>query len=165
MVNLEKGNENLFLIDEKYQIRADVVREFRKKVYQHSREIISGRYDKNNLFRNKTKLFSKKNFANLKSLFIELNNYKKFHLIEKKILTKIEKDFQPPFINPKFNYNKKSVLLVTGSLQAGGAERQIVNLAKTLSSSGFVVSIYLFPGKYPTTTLIINYYAIIILIS
>ena len=82
-------------------------------------------------------------------MFIELNNYKKFHLIEKKNLTKIEKDFQPPFINPKFNYNKKSVLLVTGSLQAGGAERQIVNLAKTLSSSGFVVSIYLFSRKIP----------------
>jgi asparagine synthase (glutamine-hydrolysing) len=124
-----------------FEIRSDVVRNFRTQIFKHLNISKSSNSKKERLFQRKSNLFSKKNFYNLFILLKEVREYLIFHRIERKVINSLEELKQNP--STFENRETKKVLLVIATLQAGGAERQIVNTAKVLKKDGYDVYILL----------------------
>ena len=125
--------------DHSFEIRSDIIQNFGSQLLKHL--TISNKIDNKpeELFQRKTNLFSTKNFKNLFYLLDEVRKYLIFHEIERRAIKAIKELKTNQYI-PKGNQNNK-VLLVIATLQAGGAERQIVNTAKILKKQGYNVSI------------------------
>jgi glycosyltransferase involved in cell wall biosynthesis len=139
-ISQNNQNNRGYLFDyNSFEIRSDIVRNFRTLIFKHLNISSTKNSKYERLFLRKTNLFSKKNFYNLFILLDEVRKYFIFHNIERKVIKSLDKlkINQPPF---KSGQTKK-VLLVIATLQAGGAERQLVNTAKILKKDGYTVSV------------------------